>query len=136
MTTKHAREQYWHFVVAFPRGHRVYQAPDGRYAIADDSGEYPDTTDDGTCWIDPARPVVIHCPRRRDEPRFFIPIICDGKPTQAVAEHREGMWVASVMDTDRYGVPVGMVYGDVHSRFREDYPEYTTHIVEPQQRDK
>jgi len=46
-----------------PDGHRIfltYDYPDGvGWAIADDSGHYPDQTDDGILWLDPTRCLMI-----------------------------------------------------------------------------
>lgn len=40
------------------RGHRFFEAPDGRIAVADESGEFPEDTDDGVLYLDFKRPVV------------------------------------------------------------------------------
>jgi hypothetical protein len=50
-----------------PRGHRIfrdarddYRAPELRgWAIADDSGDYPHTTDDGVLWLDLSEPIIV-----------------------------------------------------------------------------
>ena len=50
-----------------PRGHRIFRdarddfkAPELRgWAIADNSGNRPDTTDDGVLWLDMTRPIVV-----------------------------------------------------------------------------
>jgi hypothetical protein len=49
------------------RGHRIfrddreaYKAPElRRWAIADDSGDYPHTTDDGVLWLDFEQPIIV-----------------------------------------------------------------------------
>jgi hypothetical protein len=50
-----------------PRGHRIFRdardpfkAPELRgWAIADNSGNRPDSTDDGVLWLDFSRPIVV-----------------------------------------------------------------------------
>ncbi len=50
-----------------PRGHRIFREDRGpfaapetcRWAIADNSGSRPDTTDDGILWLDLARPMEV-----------------------------------------------------------------------------
>ena len=54
-------------------GHAFFQNHDGRWAVADNSGSVPETTDDGVLWLDSSRPIEvsgtgsIHVPLRRDE---------------------------------------------------------------------
>lgn len=52
----------WKLVLTVPNGHRYFSSKDGRIAVADDSGETPDVTDDGVCWIDGGRPILLDLP--------------------------------------------------------------------------
>ena len=45
----------WTAVNLVDFGHKFYRAPDGRIAVADQSGEYPEDTDDGILWLDTER---------------------------------------------------------------------------------
>ena len=56
-----------HAIKLEPRGHRVFRdarddfkAPElRRWAIADNSGNRPDSTDDGVLWLDFSRPIAV-----------------------------------------------------------------------------
>jgi hypothetical protein len=50
----------WTLIVAAPNGHRFFKDErSGRISIADDSGTYPDETDDGVLWLDFSRKLVL-----------------------------------------------------------------------------
>lgn len=53
-------ETLWRRVRALPDGHRLFKLEDRDWiiAIADESGETPDQTDDGVLWLDLHRPLV------------------------------------------------------------------------------
>jgi len=70
-----------------PSGHTIFETHDGEdgsmWAIADESGDRPDTTEDGVLWLDPSRCLLVAKDDSFDEPREFtqIPVIkeSDGK---------------------------------------------------------
>lgn len=50
----------WKEALAVPRGHRYFwHVPDGKIAVADDSGSTPDKTNDGVLWLDTERPIRV-----------------------------------------------------------------------------
>lgn len=53
-------ETIWQRVRGLPDGHRLFKLKDRpeMIAIADDSGETPDQTDDGVLWLDRHRPLI------------------------------------------------------------------------------
>ena len=68
MTTKTKTAWKWEQMLRLePKGHRIFrdarddfQAPElRRWAIADNSGGQPDTTDDGVLWLDLTRPITV-----------------------------------------------------------------------------
>lgn len=62
----------WKIVYKQNKGHRLFaDSGSGRLAIADDSGRYPDTTDDGTLWVDTGRDMTI------DDGHLILPLIVD-----------------------------------------------------------
>ena len=49
----------WTESLRLPDGHRVFRAGMGRrWAIADNSGDLPENTDDGILWLDLDRPIA------------------------------------------------------------------------------
>ena len=78
MTSKSDSKKYnWTHHRTMSDGHRLFME-DGefefRWAIADDSGETPDQTDDGVLWLDLTEPLRID---KGDDPRefFVIPLV-------------------------------------------------------------
>lgn len=71
----------WEFVAKLEKGgHRIFRAPDGRLAIADDSGDVPDETDDGILWLRTDAPLEL-CEPRGDYLPVSIPLLeerCQG----------------------------------------------------------
>lgn len=55
MTTKTT----WTLVTRLPGEHRIFRDAGGRLALADNSGDTPDTTDDGVLYLDLDRPVQL-----------------------------------------------------------------------------
>lgn len=73
----------WTKAETLPDGHRIFATltDDGlQYAIADDSGDLPEQTDDGILWLDETRPLLVD---RDDRTQYCsIPLIDeDGKQT-------------------------------------------------------
>lgn len=78
----------WKFLKAFKRGHRFFQDPQGRIAIADDSGETPDLTDDGILYIDQTRQINFV------DGRYIIPLHNEnGVECETVGTDREAIWL-------------------------------------------
>lgn len=73
-----------------PDGHRIFETHDNghgeaSWAIADDSGHYPEGTDDGVLWLDPSRCLLVDKDESFDPPREYIaiPLVdSDGKRTR------------------------------------------------------
>lgn len=67
----------------------------GYIAIADDSGKYPDETDDGILYVDFTRKLkVSHKPTYRRGWCYAIPLITpDGKKCQTTGDDREAVWL-------------------------------------------
>jgi hypothetical protein len=77
--------------------HRYFRAEDGRIAVADDSGHFPQNTDDGVLFVDIDRPILA-----RDD-YFSIPLLDEnGKQSRTLASALEGLRLASIT-----GQPVG-----------------------------
>ena len=55
--------KHWHKIIGFNDGHRYFERTQGkdrgRIGIGDQSGFFPDETDDGVLWLDQERPIVI-----------------------------------------------------------------------------
>jgi hypothetical protein len=81
-----------------PRGHKFFEdTTNGRLAIADDSGDRPDQTDDGVLWVDPSR----HVCEVREGGCMLLPLIReDGAKSVAVANVSEALWVAHRLGMD------------------------------------
>lgn len=77
--------------------HRYFRAEDGRIAIADDSGRYPENTDDGVLWVNITRPI------RAWDDYFSIPLFDEnGKESRTIASTLEGLRLAA-----QTGQPIG-----------------------------
>lgn len=63
----------WELLLKCHRGHRYFRAPDGRIAVADDSGATPDRCDDGVLWVDQSREIA---PGAYDY-GYWVPLIDD-----------------------------------------------------------
>jgi hypothetical protein len=50
---------HWSYLYRLESGHRVFLAPDGRRAVADNSGRTPEQTDNGTLWFDKRRAILL-----------------------------------------------------------------------------
>lgn len=63
-----------------PDGHRIFETHEGpepgtsQWAIADESGDTPDQTDDGILWLDPTRCLSVARDESFDPPREHISI--------------------------------------------------------------
>ena len=79
-----------------PRGHRFFQAKDGRIAVADESGEFPQDTDDGILWVDFTRPV------------FCLDCIDFDVLGYDATPKKKALYSLPVVDDEgrRYGVPI------------------------------
>jgi hypothetical protein len=75
-----------------PRGHKFFEDnTNGRLAIADDSGDRPDQTDDGVLWVDQRRPV-----RETRDGSMLLPLLHeDGSQSATPADANEVLWVAA-----------------------------------------
>jgi hypothetical protein len=84
-------KERWKLALRLPSGHRYFrdlQHP-GKVAIADDSGETPEVTDDGVLHLDRSRPVLA------GEHGCVIPLTDPaGVQSATTASWREGILVA------------------------------------------
>jgi len=80
-----------------PRGHRIfrdarddYRAPELRgWAIADDSGDYPHTTDDGVLWLDFERPIIVAIGGERPSALASLPVLKHNEVSVETKAHGE-----------------------------------------------
>lgn len=86
----------WKLITRLPGEHRIFADESGRLAIADNSGETPDQTEDGVLYLDFARPAVLtgdltrdaHC---RMEMYCWIPLLtARGKETHTMGRPEDG----------------------------------------------
>jgi hypothetical protein len=109
--TPQAREtdmERFKYIWKAPRGHKFFEdTSNGRLAIADDSGDRPDQTDDGVLWVDPGRPI---CATR--DGGMTLPMEAEGGALSVTfVGASEALWVAHRlgMDVSAFGVG-GAVY--------------------------
>lgn len=88
-TTRPTPDWKWeHAFKLEPKGHRIFRdarndfrAPELRdWAIADDSGSYPHSTDDGVLWLDPTRPIRVSVGSRQLRAGASLPVRKESDP--------------------------------------------------------
>jgi hypothetical protein len=74
----------WTFLFRAPRGHQFFREENtGLVAIADDSGNTPDQTDDGILYLDESRPI------EANRHGFLVPLCYRGKRSHTPASATE-----------------------------------------------
>lgn len=82
--TKTKFRHQWEFLFRAPRGHQFFREEQtGLIAVADDSGNTPDSTDDGILYLDSTRPIKV------DTHGFLVPLCYKGKRTCTPASAAE-----------------------------------------------
>lgn len=91
MSTTH---HIWGSHIILPDGHRLFPAEPSTIgavlghpliAIADDSGDYPQDTDDGILWLDFERNLMMVAAAGKDD--FSIPVLTpDSQPSRTISD--------------------------------------------------
>jgi hypothetical protein len=103
-----SKKYNWSTKRTLPDGHKLFMDEgDGEWgwALADESGETPDQTDDGVLWLDLTAPLTIILDDSFDPPResFAIPLVDeDGKQTRSVTNARTMLFLARAFQWDIY----------------------------------
>lgn len=88
----------WEFWRRLDGAHKVFRDPEsGHWAIADDSGDLPEQTDDGIIWIDVARRISVR-PWRSGGQHVSVHawrVQDDGEPTAFSTSPSGMLWLAS-----------------------------------------
>lgn len=74
----------WKLMWTLPDEHRIFCSDRKRLAIADQSGETPDQTDDGVLLLDFSRPLIVTGFAGRE--RYFIPLKDAASPTTTISD--------------------------------------------------
>jgi hypothetical protein len=90
----------WQPILHVRGGHRFFRDRlCGRVAVADDSGVYPESTQDGVLWVDETRWISIH------ESSATIPVIDPEGNRSSTTEHVDGALLVAA----RLAMPVALV---------------------------
>lgn len=83
----------WSLELAVKDGHKYFRdAASGGIGVADQSGHYPDETEDGVLWLDSGRPVTIE--GGEGSTHIFVPLRhSDGTKTSTPVSIREAILV-------------------------------------------
>ena len=84
----------WTPLFATPNGHKFFTArfpQEGRIAVADQSGLFPEHTDDGVLWVDTTKPLAA------SDEYFSIPLVDeDGNESRTFATATEALRLAVI----------------------------------------
>lgn len=109
----------WTCELRITNGHRYFKdAVSGRIAVADNSGDLPDRTDDGVLWLVPEGPVTLDL--RKGHVYGWIPVTKDpdGGDAYSVSEYAvDAMRVAEI-----FGLQVA--FSDDMAKFVDAYEKY------------
>lgn len=96
-TVRSSAGRTWEYYLRLDGGHKVFRDPtSGRWAIADDSGNAPDDTDDGILWIDLSRPINVSKWGQADRQVISVPLLRDsGDETWTPATTSEALWLSA-----------------------------------------
>jgi hypothetical protein len=79
------------WVLVFQCGHRYFASVTRPgCAVADESGEWPEDTDDGIAWLDKSRHITFK------EGQWYIPLTLKGEPSKTPATWHEVVAVANL----------------------------------------
>jgi hypothetical protein len=86
------RSDRWTQIAGFNDGHKFFKDKSGTIAIADQSGEFPEDTDDGVLYLDFSRKMFVN-----HLGSYSIPLIDkDGKETLTVGDFNEAAFLCSL----------------------------------------
>jgi hypothetical protein len=109
----------WTCELRITNGHRYFKdAVSGRIAVADNSGDLPDRTDDGVLWLVPEGPVTLDL--KKGHVYGWIPVTKDpdGGDTYSVSEYA----VDAMRVAETFGLQVD--FSDDMAKFVDAYEKY------------